>query len=209
MTDFYNIKATGKPIGEVKVTLKLDGVRVHIKNGVATSRTGKPLYNIPALEDGVYEAYIENFETTITRVRTHEGELLSTDNFYKLFPAIDPRLILSTNAEDIEHLFKKVTSEGGEGLVIYTPTSVYKMKKYNSMEVIIEGLQEGTNKYVGKLGAFLTSRGKVGTGFTDEQREKYFDTSLIGKPIEVGYMELTKDGKFRHPKFIKIRFDLI
>jgi DNA ligase-1 len=80
------------------------------------------------------------------------------------------------------------------------------------------------------MGALLTPRGKVGTGFTDKQREEWYEwfmTQPCGiydeageKPtrfelladgaaptIEVDCWELTKDGKFRHPRYIRLRED--
>ena len=50
-----------------------------------------------------------------------------------------------------------------------------------------------------------------GTGFTDKDRTTLWNTrdSLIGKIVEVEAMEMTVAGKFRHPRFIRIREDLI
>jgi ATP-dependent DNA ligase len=73
--------------------------------------------------------------------------------------------------------------------------------------VKITGLQAGLGKHQGKLGAFLTDMGKVGTGLTDHERVLYNTPDMIGQIIEVECMELTDDGKFRHPRFVRLRFD--
>jgi ATP-dependent DNA ligase len=48
--------------------------------------------------------------------------------------------------------------------------------------------------------------GKVGTGFSDAMRKEDWN-SRIGEFIEVECMQLTPDGKFRHPRFLKRRWD--
>ena len=57
------------------------------------------------------------------------------------------------------------------------------------------------------MGALLTEYGKVGTGFTDAQRETFTKENSIGLLIEVEYMEMTGGLKFRHPRYIRIRHD--
>jgi ATP-dependent DNA ligase len=65
------------------------------------------------------------------------------------------------------------------------------------------------------MGALQTAMGKVGTGFTDEDREHFWDLDWNRNPdgtfkpvmIEVSCMQLTPDGKFRHPAFERIRYD--
>jgi ATP-dependent DNA ligase len=84
---------------------------------------------------------------------------------------------------------------------------MYKVKKQETIDVVVTDIQPGAGKYVGKMGALITSMGKVGTGFSDKQREAFNDTSVIGRTIEVGCMEVTKDNKFRHPRFIRFRPD--
>jgi len=51
--------------------------------------------------------------------------------------------------------------------------------------------------------------GKVGVGFSDVERETWW-TPVFRRPgiiIEVECMELTPAGRFRHPRFIRIRED--
>jgi len=47
--------------------------------------------------------------------------------------------------------------------------------------------------------------GNVGTGLTDDQRRQFWAKPPL--TIEVECMELTPDGKFRHPRFKRERFD--
>ena len=60
------------------------------------------------------------------------------------------------------------------------------------------------------MGALITEMGKVGTGFTDINREWWADPCRdlpVPYIIEVECMGLTKNGKFRHPRFKRIRWD--
>lgn len=58
--------------------------------------------------------------------------------------------------------------------------------------------------YGGTSVAFMTEKGKVGTGFSNDDRKADWE---IGEIIEVEAMGLTPAGKFRHPRFSRRRFD--
>ena len=107
----------------------------------------------------------------------------------------------------IELYLQQALAYGYEGLVLRSGDKWLKVKDKQTEDVKILDLVEGKGKYVGKLGAFLTPIGKVGTGFTDAQRAEFNDQSLIGETVEVEFMEYTKEGKARHPRFIRMRYD--
>jgi ATP-dependent DNA ligase len=80
--------------------------------------------------------------------------------------------------------------------------------------VTVTEIIEGTGKHKGRMGALMTPMGKVGTGFTDQERKEWWGRkALLGNHptlawlIEVECMQLTPDGKFRHPRFLRIRYD--
>ena len=109
-------------------------------------------------------------------------------------------------AEMINKFLDEISSNGGEGLVLRQGDTWIKVKKQETHDVQVLELIEGKNQFVGMLGAVLTTKGRVGTGFSKEQRA-YFWEHGISDVIEVECMELTKDGKFRHPRFIRERID--
>ena len=137
-----------------------------------------------------------------------------------------PFLYHGTDTSKIMELLDKAIAEKEEGVMINLWDAPYefkrtnnllKVKKFNTCDLRVIGFEEGTGKYVGKLGAFICEyKGgevKVGSGLTDEQRheiwsdrEKYQDTI-----IEVSYFEETKDstGKpsLRFPIFKDFRPD--
>lgn len=92
-----------------------------------------------------------------------------------------------------------------------------KCKKFNTCDLRVVGFEEGTGKYVGKLGAFICEyKGgfvKVGSGLTDEQRQEIWRnlTRYQDCIIEVSYFEETKDAtgqpSLRFPTFKDFRFD--
>lgn len=198
-----------KPLkGEWLATLKLDGVRVLKGDDGYISRANKPLYNLDHLTITDAEVFAGNWEGSITAVRTQQGTPVPEEWVYSLEP-LDSRLIIKElidpSAEEIHELLNKVVSEGNEGLVLRQGDKWIKVKQEETFDVKVTGKQVGTGKYTGMLGALLTEKGKVGTGFTDEQR-KVNDID-VGDTIEVRSMSLTPSGKFRHPRFIRHRTD--
>ena len=194
------------------VSYKLDGVQAIMFNSQWLSRAGKPLYNLPSMPDGIYEVYHTNWETTITAVRTKNGEEINKVRLFRL-DVIEECLVLdshkntSLNPRGIQQLLAQAVKFGYEGLVITSNEGHFKVKTKETHDVRILGVIEGTGRNKDRLGAFMTERGKVGTGLTDADRDRFYRDDLIGTYIEVECMELTKNGKFRHPRFIRIRPD--
>ena len=126
---------------------------------------------------------------------------------------VDERLYMFSGKKEesltpdcIKELFKIEVSNGNEGLVIWHEKGPTKVKEKYTYDVTITGWNEGKGRNKGRLGAFTTAMGNVGIGFTDEERDMY-KSNMVGMTIEVECMELTNDGKFRHPRFVRIRPD--
>lgn len=197
--------------GTWHVTRKIDGVRALINDGVALSRNDKPLYNLQDIPDGDYEIFLGDWENSVSAVRTKNGaSAVNVDSAYSLDP-LDDRLsiceLTNPTKESIQSMLLAVLESGDEGLVLRKGDKWLKVKPADNFDVKIIGLNEGKGRNAGRLGAFITDMGNVGSGLTDELREKYWDESLIGQTIEVECWELTKAGKFRHPRFKRLRWD--
>ena len=156
--------------------------------------------------------------------RVGADQLLASANF-KYFELL-PLLYVGQNTSRIISLLEDLVAKGEEGIMINIYDAPYsfsrtnnllKCKKFNTCDLRVLGFEEGTGKYIGKLGAFICEyKGgevKVGSGLTDEQRlevwqnqSKYQDTI-----IEISYFEETKDstGKpsLRFPTFKDFRPD--
>jgi DNA ligase-1 len=86
------------------------------------------------------------------------------------------------------------------------------MKPSITEDLKIVDVQEGTGKYLGRLGAIIVEREgvkiNVGSGFKDEERCIIQEASqFIGKIVEVKYDSLTPDKSLRFPRFVRLRED--
>jgi hypothetical protein len=74
-----------------------------------------------------------------------------------------------------------------------------KIKKFQIVDLRIKKIGEGEGKCKGKAGALTVDyKGnelRVGTGFTDEQREMFWQEKPIGRMIEVSYFAESKNKK--------------
>lgn len=89
-----------------------------------------------------------------------------------------------------------------------------KLKDFVDADCVCTGeVEEGKGKHKGSLGAiwveFEGVKSKVGSGFTDAQRDQLWAIrdKLRGKMVEVQYQNKTADGSLRFPVFIKFRPD--
>lgn len=197
--------------GRWRLALKIDGVKAIVRRGVARSRAGKRLYNL-SLPDGEYEIFKDNWETSVSLVRTHDGPTVPKRYCYRLAPTLDRRLALG-RAESPARTFiwaamRDAVRRGYEGLVLTHIESgkQLKVKSIVTYDTPILGWYPGKGKHTGRMGGFVTAMGKVGTGLTDAQRTEFMALP-VGTLIEVECMSLTPAGKFRHPRFKRVRFD--
>lgn len=130
------------------------------------------------------------------------------------------------NLEEARTLFERYLAEGQEGIILKDSMGLWENKRSRGQikfkgelecDLKIVGIQEGTGKYVGKIGAYICEsedgilKCDVGSGFKDDQR--IIDQSVIGKVIAVKYNARIKnkqggDSLFL-PIFLEIREDKI
>lgn len=122
--------------------------------------------------------------------------------------------------EELTSFYTRILKEGYEGIMVKDPHAPYSfgrsdaMLKYKPFDVDvfqIVSFYEGEGRHVGRLGGFVVDAGKgvtcnVGGGFTDAQRQLYWDNrnKLYGVKIQVKYKERTPDGSLREPVFISV-----
>lgn len=132
------------------------------------------------------------------------------------------------NTEDEAHeLFQEYFNKGEEGIILKDITQAWEDKRVKHQvkfkgelecDLLCMDWQEGTGKNVGKLGALvLTSadgvvKVNVGSGFTDEQRDKYTKENTVGKVVAVKYNARIQDKKTGQtslflPVFLELRED--
>jgi len=116
--------------------------------------------------------------------------------------------------EVISTLLDEVVAEGGEGLMLRRPGSMYefkrsgtllKVKQQHDAECMVIGHEDGKGKYRGMCGALVCQyHGKmfmVGSGLTDADRAA---PPKMGTVITFGYSEIGKTGLPRHPTFKRV-----
>lgn len=191
---------------QIAIAIKLDGIQAMLNDeGKVVSRSGKPLYNIDPklLTPGKkYEVFCHNFKITDSIVSTqgeHPNGPMRACHLFEIWPGTDDRLKLSTL--DAKQAFDYAMLWGYEGIVI---DKKYKWKKKETLDVKVTGIIPGKGKHAGRMGALMTTHGKVGTGFSDKEREEVW---YIGEYIECDCMEITPDGKMRHGRFLRRRWD--
>lgn len=110
----------------------------------------------------------------------------------------------------------KLDAEGGEGLMLKSKTAAYrggrsndllKVKISNDAEAQVVAHHKGKGRLVTKMGSITVqmSNGiqfKIGSGFTDAQRES---PPAIGATVTYKYNGLTRNGKPRFPVFWRVR----
>lgn len=208
--------------GEWGITVKIDGVNATWDGKRFVSRANKPLYNINHLCDVLqpekgetYEVFCGSFKKTISIVRSSKNSLEEVQGaeMFDLEPEIDPRLGLikmtDPTATAINTVFKAVRDHGYEGLVLRGPNGErYKVKDKITLDLIVTGITEGKGRNAGRVGALVTSMGKV-SGLSDHQRIEWWNdpNEIIGKMITAECMELTEANKMRHGRFVYVRYD--
>ena len=202
--------------GEWIISRKIDGVRCLLTEQGGISRLGNKLNGLTTVLNKGYRGDVEifcgTFKETISLLKTLDPVRdIKEEEVYSLEP-LDERLFISIlenpSHDIIMNILSSEVAAGYEGLVLRQNELWYKVKKEETFDVPVTGFQCGKGKHDFMLGAFLTPMGKVGTGFTDKERHEFFSEDYRGKIIEVSCMEITKKGKFRHARFIRLREDL-
>jgi len=113
-------------------------------------------------------------------------------------------------------LLDRVVSSGGEGLMLHRGNSLYnkgrsadllKLKRWMDADARVIGHLPGKGKYTGMLGALLVEtqmgvRFKLGSGFTDTQRE---NPPAIGSLVTYKYTGISAKGVPRFASFLRVR----
>lgn len=141
-----------------------------------------------------------------------------------------PVLYIGNDISEIDKHLKNLTDSGSEGIMINLSDSHYelkrsrgilKYKKFSTVDLKIIGIEKGMGKNKERLGNLWVdyhgNEVKVGSGFTDEERQQIWDQRIhyLNKIVEVKYFEetTTKDKKgrvnhsLRFPTFLRFRFD--
>ena len=127
------------------------------------------------------------------------------------------------NQQALQRLLVATVKQGGEGLMLHRGASIYKgqrtddllkVKLHEDTEARVIAHIPGKGKYLGGLGALLVEmpatdskpaqRFKLGTGFTDAQRQ---DPPPIGTLVTYRFRGFNHSGIPRFASFMRVRDD--
>lgn len=122
-----------------------------------------------------------------------------------------------TSVTQAENEYFEIMRRGGEGLMFRHPGMPYEFKRSSNLlkmkgeidgKAVVTDIEEGEGKHKGRMGALAVMdtetevRFRVGTGFTDAEREQWWNQEQCGGTIRWRAMELTRDGVPRFPVFV-------
>lgn len=125
--------------------------------------------------------------------------------------------------EEAERLFLTYLESGEEGLILKDMDSVWEAKRSKQhikfkgeldCDLKIVGVQAGTGKYEGQLGAIICQSEdgvvevSVGSGFNDEHRKTLINEKLIGRIVAVKYNARIKNNAGKESLFLPVFLEL-
>jgi DNA ligase-1 len=164
----------------------------------------------------------ENDETYEVR-QARLNEMITPNDYIRLVPSYGK----TDDVNRVYEILNEVTSQDEEGLMLNLVSGVYRFGKRSSELLKVKAMhtcdlkcidvQEGEGKYANTLGRILCLyKGhvlKVGSGFSDEQREYYWKhkDKIKMHIVEVQYFEESNNEQgglsLRFPVFKRIRDD--
>ncbi len=119
---------------------------------------------------------------------------------------------------NLQQELQRVEALGGEGLIVRNPYALYaagrsaeilKVKDFQDAEGVVIGHIPGQGKHLGRLGSLRVelpngTRFKIGTGFSDAQRE---NPPPVGAVVTFKYYGCYQSGIPKFPSFLRIRRD--
>lgn len=119
-----------------------------------------------------------------------------------------PVLYRGDDVSKVTELLEEVVANNGEGIMLNLCSTPYvwnrtwnlmKVKKFNSLDLLVVDMEEGEGRLAGTLGAIhVRYKGgnivKVGSGFSDEERKLYWSQPdlILNKIVEIKMFEETQ-----------------
>ena len=202
--------------------------QVHRKDNVEASDAVLNLFDVIPLEDFEKGIWDKDQSTRSDMVyywhKTYKDMLPNV--------AVVGHELVDLDTSEGQTRYKEINAqaiEGGyEGIMLKDPSAPYeckrsvawlKLKPFIEVSLTVKSVEEGTGKNIGRLGALVCEgvddgkaiRVNVGSGFTDEQRDEFWNYryECIEQVVEVRADAVTQnqDGTYslRFPRFLRFR----
>lgn len=214
----FSVPHINQVLNDLKLTAELDGELychgMSFEEIVSiTSRTVNLHDNSIAIKFHVFD--IVNEEPQMRRTLLIEA-LRGISPFIQIAP-----FYMCESLDDIMRAYDQLIKDGYEGIIVRHKLGKYEKKRSTAImkfkpkkddvyeilgkqeEVSITGIPKGT------LGALVLRSGdgdtfKVGTGFTQEQRQTLWEAELTGMKAKIAYQHLTDRKVPRFPVFVEV-----
>jgi len=202
--------------------------QVHRKDNVEAGDAVLNLFDVLPLEDFEKGIYNKDQTTRSSMIKfwVEQNQDLLPNVTYVANELVD--LDTKEGQARYKEINAKAIEGGYEGIMLKDPNAGYeckrsvawlKLKPFIEVSLAVVGVEEGTGRNVGKLGALVCEGeddGKrinvnVGSGFTDADRDIFWNSrsSVLGHIAEVRADAITQnqDGTYslRFPRFLKFR----
>jgi ATP-dependent DNA ligase len=166
-----------------------------------------------------YVLFTDGYAATPYRTRFERlQDCIGVSDRIELVPSI-----IVDSLDEAQAIFEQYLADGKEGIILKDGNGVWEDKRSKGQikfkgelecDLKIVGLEEGSGKYQGKLGALLVESSdgilkvSVGSGLTDADRINLNSTTILGKVISVKYNARIKNKQGEESLFLPIFIEL-
>jgi DNA ligase 1 len=214
----------GEIVGESFQTLMR---QAHRKADAKTDNMVYHVFDVLPLDD-FERGYWNAQQDKRIKLLDRAAEVLGNDSCVRIMSGINVDLDTAEGKSVMQRFAEEAIEQGFEGIMIKDLNAPYECKRSSfwmkwkptiTVDLNIVGLEEGTGRNAGRLGAFICEgvdnerriRVNVGTGFSDSDRTDFWSnkSELVGQVVEIQADVVTqnKDGSYslRFPRFVRFR----
>jgi DNA ligase-1 len=199
---------------------------VHRKENVQAQDARLMLFDVVPLTEFKAGASVMGQKRRSAFLRENFSKLFADSGCIDIIAQQEFDLDVFTDEIEFRDYNKAAVAAGYEGIMIKDPNGKWegkrsvawlKQKPFIEVSLAVIETEEGTGRNVGKMGALVcegTEDGKlirvnVGSGFTDKDRDEFWQCKVDGQVIEVRADAITQnqDGTYslRFPRFMRFR----